>query len=353
MASSKKGEGFFESFPALGENFEGIFDTIERAERSTVGGHVKSGGSTCLQTASQMFWMLFTGVMIIGLISALAGGQGLSGVGLLIMLATGVLAVVGVISFVRAGRTSVDKQVFPNLTAAAAATMDGVVAIEEMCKTLHARGPSEREKDMFQDLRMDFEGYDGLFFADFFMVPSSLPFVMTMGNYLFISREALENEDAPNIIAHELGHLNNGDSYARAAVWFAGRGMFGEENITAFGSVADKDEIYNQNELVRMGVDLASKNWVGLVSNAAVAAITSSGQGVKKVFDDIQSYFQHWDLQADIKALELVDPEEYLRYLEGLAIFQNAAGTPAFDAPAELRHDRIISVIDDLTYTRE
>lgn len=252
------------------------------------------------------------------------------------------LAAMGVAWYVwRLGR-----QLFPNVEEARRALEKGIIPLDDIVEGLNAREPGKAEIRLLESAVSKLEKDPKIEFSEWYVIPSSLALTYTFGDVLFISREALDSTDAHSIIAHELGHLNNGDGYVRSAIWSLGKGLFGTQNISIFGSVVDDDKDgYKDSELVNLGRGLASKDWTSSLATALNIALTSSGKGVQSKRREIRTYFKKWDIQADGYAMDLVDDSHYLKYLSELEEFERGTGGGPFNAAAIHRFDAVDDAI--------
>ena len=252
------------------------------------------------------------------------------------------LAAMGVAWYVwRLGR-----QLFPNVEEARRTLEKGIIPIDDIVEGLNAREPGKAEIRLLESAVSKLEKDPGLEFSEWYVIPSSLALTYTFGDVLFISREALDSTDAHSILAHELGHLNNGDGYVRSAIWSLGKGLFGTQNISIFGSVVDDDKDgYQDSELMNLGRGLASKDWTSSLATALNIALTSSGKGVQSKRREIRTYFKKWDIQADGYAMDLVDDSHYLKYLSELEEFERGTGGGPFNAAAIHRFDAVEEAI--------
>ena len=238
------------------------------------------------------------------------------------------------------------RQLFPNVEEARRTLEKGIIPIDDIVEGLNAREPGNAEIRLLENAVSRLEKDPKLEFSEWYVIPSSLALTYTFGDVLFISREALDSPDAHSIIAHELGHLNNGDGYVRSAIWSLGKGLFGTQNISIFGSVVDDDEDgYKDSELTNLGRGLASKDWTSSLASALNIALTSSGKGVQSKRREIRTYFKKWDIQADGYAMDLIDDSHYLRYLSELEEFERGTGGGPFNAAAIHRFDAVDEAI--------
>lgn len=238
------------------------------------------------------------------------------------------------------------RQLFPNVEEARRALERGIIPLDDIVEGLNAREPGKAEIRLLESAVSKLEKDPKIEFSEWYVIPSSLALTYTFGDVLFISREALDSTDAHSIIAHELGHLNNGDGYVRSAIWSLGKGLFGTQNISIFGSVVDDDKDgYKDSELVNLGRGLASKDWTSSLATALNIALTSSGKGVQSKRREIRTYFKMWDIQADGYAMDLVDDSHYLKYLSELEEFERGTGGGPFNAAAIHRFDAVEEAI--------
>lgn len=324
------------NLPAIND-FSSVMQLIESREGTSFSGASKR----LIGCIATLFLIAYLITATVAPFFFIPSGVDLGGIGIFVTGAfwiIGLLALWGLTKWMRSSK----RVLFPNIeNAKNALKVDYSYDESELIKELKARSPSEREKDLFTTSLQTFKSKEGLFFENWYLIPSSLPIALSFRDSLFLSRETLESEDFNYILAHQLGKLNTGESYARHAVWKAGRSLFSGKT-TLFGAVVDDDESgFNPRDLADIGIDIANKDWISVVGLLAVKVVTGGGVGVSKSLPEIEEYFNKWDMEADLIAVKYVDVQGYMNWLDQLSRFEGTIGKSPFSASAELRLDRV------------
>lgn len=301
----------------------GIFTKAVRKEQ---GESLAGAGRVLLQVPVAFFFgCVFAGAgLIIGLSSGNAEPFGLILIGFLIgALLSGFIT---------------NKALHPNVELAKQILKTGTIPLNKIGPALKADAPSDRERLKVDKATLRLLSTDRLPFDEWFVIRTSHPFALTYGSYLFLSRGAIENSDLDKLIAHELGHLNNGDSFVKCALWVLGKGWT-REHMSVTGKMADTDTKTQMAGLGSLAVAIARRSWELAIVEAGVMAIFATGSSVRGMEEDLRVYFEHWDIEADRFAETLVSPDSYQKYLKDLADFEKGVGTMPFSASAELRYD--------------
>lgn len=167
------------------------------------------------------------------------------------------------------------------------------------------------------------------------LVTETMPTV-TFGGYLLLDEDAILDPNLPYIIAHELAHKVNGDSYVKAAFWFLGKGWM-QETVTPFG-VEQEDPHISQMRSTQTVANVTratlSGGWVGLALSLGMAAVSHVGSGARSLEPEINDFFRRWDIKADELAETWVNKSEYQGYL---ASETTEAPRRPFDASVRVR----------------
>lgn len=236
------------------------------------------------------------------------------------------------------------KSLLPNVQLAKKILQTGTIPLDKIGPALHAREPSEREQLEITHATRQLAVSEKFFFDRWFVLPSSHPYAITFGSYLFLSRGAIEQGMLDKVIAHELGHLNHGDSFVKCALWALGKGWTSEA-MSLVGKVTevDTDKHHQLGSLGSIGSALVRKQWEVAALEATLLSIVTTGGSLRELEEDIRAYFWKWDVVADQFAETLIPSTGYQTYLKDLANFEMGVGTMPLSAPAELRYDRSLA----------
>lgn len=286
------------------------------------------------------------GRLMIQIVVGFFGGWLFAGIGLVIGLASGMREPFGfiligfVVGWVLLG-SLIGRTLHPNVALANEILNSGTIPLDKIGPALNAVGPSERERQAIAQATSRLQSDHHLFFDGCFVLPSSHPYALTFGSYLFLSRGAIESADLEKVLAHELGHLNNGDSFVKCALWAIGKGWT-REYMSLTGKIGEPTA-ENQTHVGGLG-GLAHaairRQWEVAVAEAALLSIFSTGSSLRGMEEDLRFYFGKWDIEADRVAEALVHVSGYRTYLRNLANFEKGMGTMPLSASAELRYDR-------------
>ena len=236
----------------------------------------------------------------------------------------------------------------PNVAKAQEVLKTGNVPLDAIGPALQAREPITAEQKRFDAATRKLQSQDALFFDGWFVLHSSYPYALTFGSYLFLSRGAIESNNLDKIIAHELGHLNNGDSFVKCALWVLSKGWF-REHMTLAGMTANAagDKEAQLAGMEKIGNALLKQSWETALAQATFMSIVATGSSLIGMEEDLRVYFWQWDIDADVVAETMVDSSRYNAYLKELAAFEKAMAALPLSAPPELRHDRSLVRLAD------
>lgn len=224
--------------------------------------------------------------------------------------------------------------VHPNKDAAYRVVYDGRISPDKVPFLLHTRELSDYEKEYYRLARQSINHPQTFFGVR--VVDTHFVFILTFAGYLLLDETTLKSRYLPQIIAHEIGHMLNGDTFVKAGLWFLGRGWT-QESMTPFGMRQETPEQqFERTNKIAERVTFATLRggWLGLGLSVAGELVNQVGGGVKGLDVDITRYFHKWDLQADAVAETITDRHEYQAYLADLV--RNGDRFP-FDAPPAIR----------------
>lgn len=224
--------------------------------------------------------------------------------------------------------------IHPNKAAANKVLWDGTFPVDKVSFMQFARPLTRYQREAYNLAREQIGAT--LEFEDIFTIDTPFTYMMAIGGYLLIDEDALTDRHFVPMLAHELGHLENGDSYVRAAFYFLGKGWL-QENVTPSGIAVEEDED-RQKRITQTTSDIAKGTlyggWLGGGLVLASKMAQGVGSSVQKFEAEVTQYFNRWDVEADAKAEKWVDLLEYQSYLSD---WKDDGIKVQFDAPTSVR----------------
>lgn len=235
------------------------------------------------------------------------------------------------------------KLLYPNVVQAKKIMKTGEIPLDKIGRVLQAWEPTEAQQGKIDEAVGKLKSNDKLFFDRWFVLPSNHLYALSFGSYLFLSRGIIDGNSLEQVIAHELGHLNNGDSFVKCALWALGKGWT-REYMSLGGKMSDP-EIDRHVQMAgagTIGYALFRRYWKVAVAEAALLSIVATNNSLQGIEEEARAYFWRWDFEADRVAETMFEPDGYQSYLKDLANFERTVGTMPLSAPAELRYDRTL-----------
>lgn len=213
----------------------------------------------------------------------------------------------------------------PNIGLAKQVLKDGHVPVEEVTFLRLVRELTPTEYATLGSF--NYKGSQVTRFERVFVVPQYSIDVLTFGPYLVMDEHTFHSRYIEMVLAHELAHLNNGDSYVKAALYFLGKGWFAEY-MTPY-ALRTKTEQEVAEELTRkvatgtrIALNAVEHGWKSGLLGAGIAIgadmIAGSGSAVTKNEKRITNFLHKWDLEADAKAEKWIGADYYYEYLRAL-----------------------------------
>lgn len=211
---------------------------------------------------------------------------------------------------------------------------------------LGARQASRREADIYynatENLKPSFPPKT-LVHSSFWVIDSNAPNTYTIGRALYVTTRALHDNHFPALLAHEIGHRNQGDgSYLKAlrnlVYPFMGHALTSSRNLRTAdlkrGDVAraenDKGLLYTITEQV----------------SALLFSVFFGGLGVLLMSPFFAMWFRTRDYQADAFVVKLNFGQMLLEHLEEFSQFDVAVPFWNLWTPyTELRVDNILKLM--------
>lgn len=213
-----------------------------------------------------------------------------------------------------------------------------------------ARRPSQRESDkvsavlqeITRGVRFSVPG-----FSKFWVIDSPMESVNLVGTYLYLSSTAINSENLPVLIAHELGHIKNGDGNVILAL----RRLVFPLFYVFISGVRDfsTNRPYHMTKVKEFD---AVRIFVQMINTIIffTFALFGGGIGVWMFSWQWAAYFRKQDYRADAYAARLGYRESLLQYLEQNLFYDTAVPYMLGWQPAnELRIDMILKQKDDIS----
>lgn len=237
--------------------------------------------------------------------------------------------------------TFLGRLLHPNVQQAKMVLRTGTIPLEIIGPALQAREPISVEQKKFDTAIQKLDPTHKFFFDGWFVLHPSYPYALSFGSYLFLSRGAIESNHLDKIIAHELGHLNNGDSFVKCALWMLGKGWF-REHMSLAGMTIDAtgDKEAQLAGMEKIGQALLKQSWETALAQATLMSIVATGSSLIGMQEELRVYFWQWDIEADAVAEAIIGSSQFNTYLKEIAAFEKAIVPLPLNAPPELRHDR-------------
>jgi hypothetical protein len=223
--------------------------------------------------------------------------------------------------------------IHPNLGLARRILQDGKVPIDQVpfLKSARTLSTYQFQNPNLRNLTGGIAKFDRVFVID-----TQSDFIITFGSYLVIDEDTLKSPYYQHVVAHELAHLNNGDSYVKAALWFLGKGWM-QEVMNPFGMNA-RDPDADARAFGWHGTSIASSlisgRWLEAGAKGTMYGATLVGRGVRGLEAEAINYFREWDIKADAVAERWMGVLQYQSYLH---VAEEVTGKKDFDASASYR----------------
>lgn len=227
--------------------------------------------------------------------------------------------------------------VHPNKGAAKRVLSEGTVPIEKFEFLKRARTLSAYE---IQNLKFASNQMQGIpSFSRVFVVDTKFDYVVSFGSYLIIDEDTLYSPYNRQILAHELAHVRNGDSYVKAAMCFLGQGWM-QETMEPFGfnePTPEEKHRQSSSDMEDFVRGLLFWGWKGAAAVTLARMFRDVGTGVLDHIAEVDAYFHRWDILADAVAERWVGALEYQAYLESMS---RTSTRTEFDASSTARQHK-------------
>ena len=143
---------------------------------------------------------------------------------------------------------------------------------------------------------------------------------LTFGPYLVLDESVFNHRYLTQMIAHELGHLRNGDSYVKAALYLLGKGWV-EEHVSPFGVNEQTSEERAKAAKERtkgLGYAYIRGGSKGVLIYIFTEMFQGVGSSARKFVQEMEAYFHKWDIEADKLATSWVSVLDYQAWLNDL-----------------------------------
>lgn len=213
----------------------------------------------------------------------------------------------------------------PNIGLAKQVLKDGYFPTEEVTFLRLVRELTPREYSTLGSF--DYKGSEITRFEKVFVVPQYSIDVLTFGSYLVMDEHTFHSPHIEMILAHELAHLNHGDSYVKASLYFLGKGWLAEYMTPyALRTKTDQEVMEEWNRKAQVGTHIAlnavqygvKAGLLGAGLAIGASMIAGSGSVVTKQEKQITEFFHRWDIHADAKAEKWIGADYYYEYLRAL-----------------------------------
>lgn len=186
-------------------------------------------------------------------------------------------------------------------------------------------------------------------FDKYFVIDAPLPSMFSVGSMLFVTSSTLENPHLPVMLAHELGHLQNGDSYIMLALLKLSIPLGRKPKLEHLQHTTGAREMQGMpsldlgDNLLRNALLLGKAQtgcfWIFLYFTWALAM----GGGVRLTAKAWAKLFRERDYLADEFVVKAGMRAQLLQYLEEIRLFQNSVSDDlGVQAPIELRIEHLL-----------
>ena len=222
---------------------------------------------------------------------------------------------------------------------------------EKIHKKIGARRISQREREklnhVLEQIAQQQPSARG--FNDIFILDMPAIGVFTIGNTIYITAQTLDSPYLGGLVAHELGHIQNGDG----TVMLALRLLF-QLNLLSRDSLSNPME-FSTGTLVGESINyeqlLQSVNPSGLMKDTtnslmilgARNLVGGSGFGVRQHMKEWSIYFREQDYHADEFAIKCGYGQQLVDYLDEFKLLY-PSNELAWQSAPELRIDRLLAV---------
>lgn len=216
-------------------------------------------------------------------------------------------------------------------------------------RVVGAREPSRRELDeilfvlnqIVERMGAKVKGFDSIH-----ILSNQGASAFSMGTALYVTSGLIKSKYLGALLAHEIGHLQEGDGSTMLALSMLTTTVKEFEQTPPLSTGAralDQGQPIDYLDIALRGT--LRGGWQLGLASIALAEFQKVGKGVAQYANDWTEHFRKQDYKADYFSAQAGYRDELIDYLEELSLLEGAVEQDlGFQAPAELRLDRLLAI---------